>query len=103
MMAYQPETIIADATTGATVVVNADGSINIKGAFFQTTQPVSAASLPLPTNAAQENNGQLATQGILLQQLLQELRIMNYLLQTGLNVKDDLDLLRQDAYFNTYQ
>ena len=33
----------------------------VTGTFFQATQPVSAAALPLPTNAAQEAGGNLAT------------------------------------------
>ncbi len=32
----------------------------VSGTFFQTTQPVSAAALPLPSNAAQETGGNLA-------------------------------------------
>lgn len=35
-------------------------SFPVTGTFFQTTQPVSAASWPLPTNAAQETGGNLA-------------------------------------------
>lgn len=37
------------------------GSVAVTGAFFQATQPVSAASLPLPAGAAQETGGNLAT------------------------------------------
>ena len=33
----------------------------VSGTFFQATQPVSSASLPLPSNAAQETGGNLAT------------------------------------------
>jgi len=33
---------------------------------------------------------------------LSELRINNYLLQQGLNVRDDVDLLRADPYYNPY-
>lgn len=36
-------------------------STPVTGTFWQTTQPVSATSLPLPTNAAQETGGNLAT------------------------------------------
>lgn len=36
-------------------------SVAVTGTFFQATQPVSAASLPLPSNAAQETGGNLAT------------------------------------------
>lgn len=35
---------------------NADGSINVVGTFFQATQPVSVASLPLPAGAATAAN-----------------------------------------------
>ena len=35
--------------------------LSVTGTFFQATQPVSATSLPLPTNAAQETGGNLAT------------------------------------------
>lgn len=37
------------------------GSIAVTGTFFQATQPVSASSLPLPTGAALEAGGNLAT------------------------------------------
>lgn len=37
------------------------GTVPVSGTFFQATQPVSTASLPLPTNAAQETSGNLAT------------------------------------------
>ena len=36
-------------------------SVAVTGTFYQTTQPVSAASLPLPTGAALETGGNLAT------------------------------------------
>jgi hypothetical protein len=32
-------------------------------------------------------------------QVLSELRIISYLLQSGLNVRDDLDVLRNDPYY----
>jgi len=40
-------------SSGATVAVS--------GTFWQATQPISVASLPLPSNAAQETGGNLAT------------------------------------------
>lgn len=42
-------------------------------------------------------------QGETLLAILTELRVMNNLLQTGLNVRDDVDALRSDAYFNASQ
>jgi hypothetical protein len=36
-------------------------AVPVSGTFWQATQPVSAASLPLPSNAAQETGGNLAT------------------------------------------
>lgn len=36
------------------VTVATDDSVPVTGAFFQTTQPISAASLPLPTGASTE-------------------------------------------------
>ena len=36
-------------------------SLSVTGTFWQATQPVSAASLPLPTGAAKETGGNLAT------------------------------------------
>lgn len=62
----QPGVDIGDVTVnngaGASAVNIQDGgnSITVDGVFFQVTQPVSAASLPLPTNAAQETGGNLA-------------------------------------------
>lgn len=35
--------------------------VAVTGAFYQATQPVSAAVLPLPSNAAQETSGNLDT------------------------------------------
>ena len=45
---------LTDAQLRAAVVPVSDGggSLTVDGAFFQATQPVSAASLPLPTGAA---------------------------------------------------
>ena len=37
------------------------GTLAVSGTFWQATQPVSAAALPLPSNAAQETGGNLAT------------------------------------------
>ena len=37
------------------------GTVAVTGTFWQTTQPVSAVALPLPSNAAQETGGNLAT------------------------------------------
>lgn len=56
------------AGSGATTIVGAlkgifarlAASIAVTGTFWQATQPVSAASLPLPTGAAQETGGNLA-------------------------------------------
>jgi len=51
-------------TAANSTAVKVDGSAvtqPVSGTFWQTTQPVSAASLPLPTNAAQETGGNLAT------------------------------------------
>lgn len=42
-----------DATNGLKVQVQ--GTVPVSGTFWQTTQPVSAASLPLPSGAAQEH------------------------------------------------
>lgn len=44
-----------------TVNIGTAPSIAVTGTFWQATQPVSAASLPLPTNAALETGGNLAT------------------------------------------
>ena len=41
-------------------VTNFPSTYPVTGTFWQATQPVSAASLPLPSNAAQETGGNLA-------------------------------------------
>lgn len=51
------ETKIASINTGVTI---SNASLAVTGTFWQTTQPVSIASVPLPTNAAQETGGNLA-------------------------------------------
>lgn len=88
---------------------------------FPGTQPISAASLPLPAGAALEAGGNLATIALaeaagnaslvqltalnstlltdLLGAMLTELKINNSLLQSGLNVRDDLDGMRLDPYY----
>lgn len=53
-------------TTGALLRVDASGvAVPVTGTFWQATQPVSAASLPLPTGAAADSsvNGILLAQG----------------------------------------
>ena len=72
------------------------------------TQPISATSLPLPANAAQETGGNLAalyaveqiTVAALLQQILVELRVITAVLGTGLNVTDDPNTYRNDPFFS---
>jgi hypothetical protein len=44
----------------ASILAKLNSSIAVTGTFYQTTQPVSAVSLPLPSNAAQETGGHLA-------------------------------------------
>ena len=49
-------------TSGGTLQplkLNSDGTVPVTGAFYQSVQPISATSLPLPTNAAKENGGNL--------------------------------------------
>jgi hypothetical protein len=68
------------------------------------TVPISVASLPLPSGAALEA-GNLAAllqneqQNIypLLLALLAETRLTNLLLQSGLNIREELDLMRPDT------
>jgi len=54
-----PNTIV-DLTHGLPVQPQTGATWSVTGTFWQATQPVSAASLPLPTGAAQEG-GNLAT------------------------------------------
>jgi hypothetical protein len=54
-------TLAAAITGGKYQVHITDASLAVTGTFWQTTQPVSLASAPLPTNAAQETGGNLAT------------------------------------------
>jgi len=42
------------ANQGGTWTVGVSGSVSVTGTFWQATQPISAASLPLPTGAATE-------------------------------------------------
>jgi|SRR5271166_2084802 len=52
--------LLAGAVSAGKLQVNA-GTVPVTGTFFPATQPVSAAALPLPANAAQETGGNLAT------------------------------------------
>jgi len=45
-------TVAVSAVGGAVIVVDGGGSITVDGTFWQATQPVSAAALPLPAGAA---------------------------------------------------
>lgn len=51
----------ADTLTKVATVDTITNPVAVTGTFFQATQPVSAAALPLPSNAAQETGGNLAT------------------------------------------
>lgn len=44
--------LLGDITNGQWISIKASITIPVSGAFFQATQPISAASLPLPTGAA---------------------------------------------------
>lgn len=50
----------ADTLAAVTTVGTITNPVAVTGTFYQTTQPVSAASLPLPANAAKETSGNLA-------------------------------------------
>lgn len=55
---------VQPGNTANTTAWKVDGSAvtqPVSGTFFQATQPISAASLPLPSNASQESGGNLAT------------------------------------------
>lgn len=58
-----PATNYALETGGnlASILAKLNSSIAVTGTFFQATQPVSVASLPLPSNASQETGGHLAS------------------------------------------
>lgn len=47
--------------SGTPTVTVGNASLAVTGAFYQATQPVSIASLPLPSDAAQETGGNLAS------------------------------------------
>lgn len=63
---------------------------------------ITTSSLPVSVAPQQQidltSNDLLAT----LQAVVMELRINNHLLQAGLNVKDDLDVLRKDPFYNAF-
>jgi len=63
---------------------------------------VSSSSLPVQITPQQQVDLNSNNLNLLVQQMLSELRINNYLLQQGLNVRDDVDLLRADPYYNPY-
>jgi hypothetical protein len=55
------------------VLPSNQSAIPVTGTFWQATQPISAASLPLPSNAAQETGGNLATlAGAITSAIMQE-------------------------------
>lgn len=99
-------TLVIDTTfgimaTGPRTVTNLGNNrtaINEIGGTAVTT-----SSLPVQVTPQQQIDLNSNDNNFLFQQILQELRINNYLLQAGLNVSDDLDNLRADQYFNSYQ
>lgn len=64
-----------DSKLGATLTVSVSGSVAVTGTFWQSTQPVSAASLPLPSGAATSSNQSTAITS--LADLLVEMRVQN--------------------------
>lgn len=56
--ASQPVTDAAAAASLATIAANTTGPLAVTGTFYQATQPVSAASLPLPAGAATDATAQ---------------------------------------------
>lgn len=63
---------------------------------------VTGSSLPVQVTPQQQVDLNSNNLNLLVQQMVSELRITNYLLQQGLNVRDDVDLLRADPYYNPY-
>lgn len=61
--------------------------------------PVSASSLPLPTNAAQENSGALGLLVQLMTDIRAELRILNENTAQIGNIPHDMDARRADPYY----
>ena len=61
-MATSVPVTIANNQTAVPVsgTVGITGTVPVSGTFWQATQPVSLATVPLPTNAAQETGGNLA-------------------------------------------
>ena len=94
----------ADSTVGGTLLNN------VLTLTYNTAAMGAADSLQiwyddgvasgLPTNGVMESGGSLTTSLDLLENILTELRVQTYYLQTGLGVRDDPDDLRRDEYYN---
>lgn len=70
----------------------------VSGTFFQTTQPVSGTIADAATVAMLAD--QITQQAALLNAVVTELRVISYVLQSGLNVREELDVLRADPSFS---
>lgn len=69
----------------------------------QSAIPVTVATLPAPTGAALEAGNFYNVQVTLLRAILDQLSVMNRQLNSGLNVRDDLDALLAEAATLTSQ
>lgn len=70
----------ADTLAAVTTVGSITNPVAVTGAFYQSTQPVSAAVLPLPTNATTETGGNLEAHTALMRVLIQEQRLTRQLI-----------------------
>lgn len=53
-LSFGPEGSVADVSSSDPLPVSISGTLPVSGTFWQATQPISAAALPLPTGAATE-------------------------------------------------
>lgn len=65
-----------------TAVTSITNPVAVTGTFWQTTQPVSVASLPLPTNAAIEAGGNLAYLAQMVENERQIIKLLSAILVT---------------------
>jgi hypothetical protein len=81
--------------TGYVVTLNYDtssqNSTDYLNIYYETD------NIPTELNYAMESGGNLSQLIDLNQLILSELRVISHLLKEGLNIKDDLDMIRKDT------
>jgi len=87
---------MASNSAGSLVILSTSTATQSNTDVLNVYYETDAVLQPLENNDAAERNGNLAYQTELLSMILAELKVQSILLKEGLNIKDELDQLRND-------